>query len=171
MPETSNSAQVFVNGRHIGNVRDYEIRLLSDVGTNLQNAAYRLYTPRGSNRMLNREKAEEIWDTTLKNGGGTFIAGNGKSYDGETGFVVAVNREADYIVRVEHPDVGIEAIRGTARAYPYGYLGTWVFEESVYIEPVEIFHSRAEALDYARDRRQKAIFDLSTKESIYVPRG
>jgi hypothetical protein len=112
--------------------------------------------------------AEKIYDETIRNGGGTYtrdgIAAENK------GFAVAVVTETYYKVALDDPDVAVEAIRGISSVYPNHYIGTWVHEGYIHIDPVKITENEGDAKYLAHRYHQIAYYDLAKGKTINVLR-
>lgn len=106
---------------------------------------------------------------TTQNGGCTYSLFGG--YSPESGFVVSilsdqttckVNEFSPYLLGKfikEHAD---------KLSQSYNYLGSWIENGKVYLDVCEVSKDKAAALKIAAQNNQIAIFDLSTKETIYL---
>jgi hypothetical protein len=105
---------------------------------------------------------------TMRNGGGTFFP-DGEAYSPESGYAVGQFSGTYALVPLDDiPDNFDGAIKSLQLAFPNLFIGTWVHDGYIHIDPVEIVSNRANALAAARKRNQKAIYDFSTGETINV---
>jgi hypothetical protein len=81
-----------------------------------------------------------------------------------SGYMVALRKDTEHKVpkqdfRPHHIDEYREAHREDLD-HPNHYLGSWVHKGHVYLDVSKHHQDREEAMDHARDARQKAVFNL-----------
>lgn len=109
--------------------------------------------------MIRQETAERIWDLTVREGGGTFVATDGSTYEAEAGY--AVGTPGGLVVQLSDADVGIQGIIAIAKSNIW--FGTWLDGGKVYIDPVYIVQDLDKAEELGRGFDQLAIYDFATK--------
>jgi hypothetical protein len=115
--------------------------------------------------------ATTIHLVTLENEGGTFNL-NGKSP--KTGCMVGLSGQGITIPLESFSPANIEEFIGTFKAKYAGqadmHLGTWIEDGIVYLDVAKRFPEsrKAQAVRLAKATGEKAIFILSTSETLYV---
>jgi hypothetical protein len=98
---------------------------------------------------------------TVENGGGTFDALNDLPFAPKDGYAVAVANgfegPATHFMAEHMGTYG----RHVAGEFGTPWYGTWLDSGRLYIDPVRYIRDRAEAMQVARDKGQKAIFDFA----------
>lgn len=121
-------------------------------------------------QVVSRTRASEIYRETIENGGGTYYS-DGSPLEAAKGFLVATSQEPRGLVNDWDEAAFVGQVQRIAQRYASQLIGTWVFEGKIYIDTVRMYERKEYAMDYARAYRQRAIYDLVTKETIDVPRG
>ncbi len=111
-------------------------------------------------------KTTEIANITLANGGGTFD-NKGNEVKPRSGYAVGAVKGTAIIVSAENPDLIGDAAKIIARRFPDAWIGTWLNDGSVHVDPVIWVPSLQVALKLARATSQEAIY--SFKDGIEVP--
>ena len=50
-------------------------------------------------------------------------------------------------------------------------IGIWVNEDKVYMDHVKLVKAKSKAIILARQNKQEAIFNLKTKETVFITEG
>jgi hypothetical protein len=111
--------------------------------------------------------AEEVRDYTLAHGGGTFKADTLSRFEPRSGY--AVGAGGGTVIETDWPQVivhDILAVRANALARGLRYIGTWIDDGKVYVDPVIVTPVRSFAVRTARLYRQRAIYSFETGEAI-----
>ncbi len=116
-------------------------------------------------------KTQRIVEQTLANGGGTFDAKTGLAVRPATGYAVGAVKGTAIKVSVENADLIGDAAKIVAKKFPDAYLGTWVSDGYVHIDPVIWVPSLEVALHLARKTQQESIWDFSNGNEIVVTHG
>lgn len=104
---------------------------------------------------------------TMENGGGTFDH-NLELVTPNSGFAVGLVRNSYAILPLEDLEDFNHAILACLGSFPAAYIGTWVHNGSIYIDPVVVIPEKALALEFARQNKQLSIYNFSTGETINV---
>jgi hypothetical protein len=124
----------------------------------------------------NAKRLQDAAELTIKNGGGTFVAGTLSPTVRQTGYAVGL---ADGTASTAwHSESDIErAIENVNSRFPDApYIGTWIEEDHrngechcrVSVDPVIILSEVSEAIMLARALRQTAIWSLATGQTLKV---
>jgi hypothetical protein len=115
--------------------------------------------------------ASTIHLVTLEQGGGTFnLNGNAP----KTGCMVGIAGQGTTIPVESFSPANIEEFIGTFKAKYAGrkdiHLGTWIEDGIVYLDVAKRFpeQQKDKAVGLAKNTGEKAIFVLSTSETLYV---
>ena len=111
---------------------------------------------------------DNIVETTLRNGGGTFDPKTGHSVLPPGGYAVGLVEGTLVRVLAENPDVFALVLSAVAKRFPAAWVGTWVKDGEVHIDPVMWVLDRDEAIYQARRTNQKAIWDFKNGVEIEI---
>lgn len=114
-----------------------------------------------------------MYNATLRDGGGTFVpptlrpvAAHGSAREG----LWAVGMHRGTFATVGAATVGLGTLRAivldVVTAYPYAYVGTWLHEGAIHIDPVRLVLGRDEAMALGRGTAQAAIYNIDTGEEV-----
>lgn len=109
------------------------------------------------------EIAEAIIRITMTNGGGTFDR-RGALIEREKGFVVGLVEGTGAILRLEDSELAYGAIKGLLRDYNTLFIGTWLHNGQIHIDPVNIYDNREDAEKMGRFTNQIAIYSFESGE-------
>ena len=110
----------------------------------------------------------DVLKLTMEFGGGTFDR-NLELVTPESGFAVGMVRDSYAVFSLDDLDDLNHSILTVLGSFPGAYVGTWLNDGHIHVDPVQIVENRADALELARKMRQKAIYNFSTGETINVP--
>jgi hypothetical protein len=105
------------------------------------------------------------YDATLANGGATVDARSLVAIVPLGGYAVGLHDGTALVVPMTRFDVE-RAVRAVARTYTSRYVGTWVHDGKVHVDPVAIVGNRKDAERLGRRNRQLAIWSFATQEEI-----
>ena len=114
----------------------------------------------------------KIDDTTmpdlLKKGGATLYRTEGGFYDmSETLRGYAVSKEGGLTLSKNMPMAEmVSMVNGYVKKMNGGFLGLWVSNDNVYIDTTYVFNILDNALAFAKDNGQLAIYDFNNKKEI-----
>lgn len=101
----------------------------------------------------------------IANGGAT-LDNNGKAVDFASGYQVST--KDCYKLKVENINAIVSAVVRLLADCKHGdFVGLWVDSGFCYIDKSEHIKNKRKALAVAKARKQKAIFEWSTKNSVY----
>ena len=104
---------------------------------------------------------------TIENGGGTFDR-NLESVAPETGFAVGMVDGTHTILHLEDLESLDHSVMAILIQFPAAFVGTWLNDGKIHLDPVIIVQNRTDAIEMARKFNQKAIYNFSTGETINV---
>jgi hypothetical protein len=119
----------------------------------------------------------DILTHVLMNGGGTFdlLDGTPVPITGASGFVVGQAKGTPVTISLSTStnlrpiaDLLVSSLKYVADGWRTSLVGAWVKDTILYIDPVTIWYNEDNARYDARRYDQEAIFNLTTKEVIYV---
>lgn len=115
-----------------------------------------------------------LYDATFLEGGATVeISETGEVDIPETGYVVSAT-PMDFTAQAdEDPSKFFDVLVDVLTDFDPPALGVWLEPgtRKIYIDPVEIYEQREDALAVAHARDELAIYDLSTQQVIPVTDG
>lgn len=117
--------------------------------------------------------AAEISRATEANGGASYSPARGAMAQPGQGFAVAVAPERGVVVEgVASPEViqKFAADNADLLADDRMHVGTWLNEGKTHLDISAILPDRNAAMQLAKEKKQKAIFDFSTMEDVPVPK-
>lgn len=112
-------------------------------------------------------QAEDMYEESIRNGGGTYDQ-YGKRLDFADGYIVATSRFSEFVGDVDKRDDAVSAILSLNRSAPWAFIGTWVHEGKIYIDPVMHVEKEENARACALDYHQKAYYDVKNEKSVFV---
>lgn len=113
------------------------------------------------------EIADAMVQITLTRGGGTFD-GNGASIEPSEGYAVGLNTKTFMTIGLDETDLAYGAFKAILDQWKSAYIGTWLHNGQIYIDPVMVFKNRSLAEKTGRHFKQIAIYDFATKKEIYL---
>jgi SPP1 gp7 family putative phage head morphogenesis protein len=108
---------------------------------------------------------DNLFDYSLVNDGATFNPRLGRYYTGP-GYGVAQHQGTFASVSVNDREAFKRAISDLRHKYPDAYVGTWVHDGMIDIDPSLVVRDRADAVKQAIERNQQAIWDFTKCEEI-----
>jgi hypothetical protein len=105
--------------------------------------------------------ALSLLDAAFKDGGGTFYA-DGDTFDG-TGFVVGGKAPTFTCAATV---IGPASVQAWMFNNPSRLYGSWMDDGTIYIDAVDIFDDRDQAIEVGRLRGEKAIYDMAAGADI-----
>ncbi len=110
---------------------------------------------------------EKIIDAVMRDGGGTFTS-KGEKVERTHGYAIARVEGTYYKIRLEDSDIASAAVASIAKRYPDDYVGLWIDEGYIHIDPVVIEDFQEQALYLGKQYNQKAIYSFETGKAIEV---
>lgn len=104
---------------------------------------------------------------TIENGGGTFDR-NLELVTPEKGFAVGIFTGTFIIIDLEDLEPLNSTVSFILDEFPAAYVGTWVNDGKIHLDPVVIILDRTDAIEMAKKFNQKAIYNFETGETINV---
>lgn len=114
---------------------------------------------------MNRTQALNILARTLQEGGGTFQNGLDVSDQLESGFVVGGIIPSSVQPADAHNTIVNELIELSDK---YSLIGTWLHEDEIHIDAVEIVDNLEDALALGKARGELAIWDVANATEVVV---
>lgn len=104
----------------------------------------------------------------IENGGATYNLANGGTV--HDGYMVSKKEFGmKYLdVSIEHAVIHFIQKYGFELFEPENYIGAWTDEGILYLDISNHYTTKAEALKQGRANEQKAIYDVTNQESIYL---
>jgi hypothetical protein len=111
---------------------------------------------------------DNVFAETLKHGGGTFRATTLATHKARYGFAVSISRGSATVCDLDE-DAVVAALERVQQAFPDApWIGTWVNEGRVVIDPVVILWDKESAFTVARALGQEAIYDFRRSLTLEV---
>lgn len=110
-------------------------------------------------------EVRDIVSATAANGGGTFEAGTLLPFEPTDGYAVAIASVARLSVHTPAAQL-VDTARRVAQEYGSSFVGTWVHEGYVYVDPVQYVRDRERAIRIGREHGQQAIYSFGDQEVI-----
>lgn len=123
-----------------------------------------------------QERAERMADYTLEHRGGTFDASTGEPVAPSSGYAVAVkNLGTGNGALLSRSYLVSRLCEALIHQLSVPYIGTWVEtnrygHDVCYVDRVVILPDRASALAVGAAFNERAVWDFSSSESVYVDR-
>lgn len=113
--------------------------------------------------------ASSLLDTIIAQGGGTFTP-EGQAVDFTTGFFVSIKGKE---LTIPLDDVKEEMVMDYARDWLDNgeLLGAWVNEGMLYLDSTRHIEDQAEAIQFGKQERQKAIWDIANGMEVFLEGG
>ena len=109
-----------------------------------------------------------IFAETLKSGGGTFSAQTHATFRPKHGYAVSISRGSATVCDLDEDEI-IAAVERVKQAFPHArWIGTWVNEGRVVVDPVVVLWDRDDAYLLARALGQQAFYDFRLRISVEV---
>jgi len=122
------------------------------------------------------EQARKLWADTLEHGGATVWAGslepvNASGWDDAAWAVGGAMgiAESTFPVGPDAPERFLEAIDRLRGEWGVSIIGTWIEDGAIVVDATVVLADRASALEQGREWRQRAIYNLTTGETLEVP--
>lgn len=112
------------------------------------------------------EIADAIISITMTRGGGTFDR-RGALIEREKGFVVGLHNGTWVIMEPSESESAYGHFKSLLGYFPGDFIGTWLNNGKIYIDPVRIYDNRESAEQMGRYLGQKAIYSFESGE-IYL---
>lgn len=107
-------------------------------------------------------------DTIRRNGGATLDAGTLTEVK-PTGYAVGMAQGTALMLPDDADDTTLGvALSLIAGAYDCAFVGAWVADDGVHLDPVAVIADRAEALAAGRAHQQRAVYDLTAGVEVPV---
>lgn len=119
--------------------------------------------------IIERRAAGAVLADLANTGGGTYQQGTFLPFRPDNGFAVSLQGGLKLPWETVTPSMVMWAMRQVSREYPSAsYVGTWLDNGVVYIDPVAYFgpERREAAIKAGRAHDQLAIYDFGAKEAI-----
>jgi hypothetical protein len=118
---------------------------------------------------LTNQALAKVADDLLTNGGGTYFAHDLTPVPTESVWCVGLTGGEEFSA---DPEIGLPLPQRIAwhLATIHGteFVGTWLHEGRIYLDPVALIPDRDNALALAREHDQIAIYNLATAETVTV---
>lgn len=108
---------------------------------------------------------DNLFDYSIVNDGATFNPRLGRYYSG-SGYGVAARQGTFRTVSVNDRAAFKQAVADLRHQYPDAYVGTWVHDGMIDIDPSLVVRDRADAVKQAIERNQQSIWDFTKCEEI-----
>jgi len=109
---------------------------------------------------------ESVVSSTLEGGGGTYDPLSLDEFTPSTGYFASKNGFTIPEDRF-NPET-LSNVIDTLELTPGEYLGTWISEGTVFIDPARWFEDEQAAMDFARQNQQQAIWDIANQSAVDV---
>jgi hypothetical protein len=103
---------------------------------------------------------------TVQDGGGTFDARTLAPVAPTEGYAVGLGDGSKVLANSTAADIAVVIYRAVQANKSAPYVGTWIDDAVIYIDPVVILQSLQDALTLARALGEKAIYSFATGESV-----
>ncbi len=113
-------------------------------------------------------KTDNIINETIRNGGGTFDPKTGEQVRPRSGYAVGAVEGTAIIVSIENADLIGDAAKIVAKRFPGAWLGTWVSDGKVHIDPVIWVPSLDVATKLGKKTNQESIWDFASGDEVIL---
>jgi hypothetical protein len=119
--------------------------------------------------MRRMAQVDDLYAQTIRDTGATWNPRTGAYYKLQDGFIVGQHHATFREVPVDNQAAFRKAVADVQKAYPDAYVGTWVNEGVIHVDPSVVLMDIGEAMTAAFLKKQKAIWDAKRGVEINVP--